>query len=106
MVVWQQGNQSISQSNSAITSIQFDAVLFDLDGVLTATAKFHAACWKRTFDRLLKQQTEKTHEPFVPFELENGYKLYVDGKMRYVGTQSFLEPRGIHLLYGNPIPLG
>lgn len=102
MVVWQQENESMSQSNASITLSHFDAVLFDLDGVLTATAKIHAACWKQTFDRLLKQQAEKTHEPFVPFELEHDYKLYVDGKMRYVGTQSFLESRGIHLPYGNP----
>lgn len=91
----------MNQSNSPITSSQFDAVLFDLDGVITATAKIHAACWKRTFDRFLQQQAQKTHEPFVPFE-ENDYKQYVDGKMRYVGTQSFLESRGIELPYGNP----
>ncbi len=53
------------------------------------------------FDGFLKQRAEKTHEPFVPFELENDYKLYVDGKMRYVGLQSFLTSRGIHLPYGN-----
>lgn len=91
----------MNQSNSPITSSQFDAVLFDLDGVITATAKIHAACWKRTFDRFLQQQAQKTHEPFVPFE-KNDYKQYVDGKMRYVGTQSFLESRGIELPYGNP----
>lgn len=92
----------MSQFNSSITSSQFDAVLFDLDGVVTATAKVHAACWKRAFDGFLKQRAEKTDEPFQAFDLQNDYKLYVDGKMRYVGVQSFLESRGIQLPYGDP----
>lgn len=92
----------MSQSNLSITSSQFDAVLFDLDGVITATAKVHAACWKRVFDEFLKQRASKTDEPFQPFDLQNDYKLYVDGKMRYVGVQSFLESRGIQLAYGEP----
>lgn len=86
---------------SAITSSQFDAVLFDLDGVITATAKVHAVCWKRTFDEFLKRRTERTGELFHPFDSQTDYKLYVDGKMRYVGVQSFLESRGIPLPYGN-----
>jgi beta-phosphoglucomutase family hydrolase len=92
----------VSQFNLSITSSQFDAVLFDLDGVITATAKVHAACWKRVFDGFLKQRAEKTDEPFQPFDLQNDYKLYVDGKMRYVGVQSFLESRSIQLPYGEP----
>jgi len=92
----------VSQFNLSITSSQFDAVLFDLDGVITATAKVHAACWKRAFDGFLKQRAEKTDEPFQPFDLQNDYKLYVDGKMRYVGVQSFLESIGIQLPYGAP----
>jgi beta-phosphoglucomutase family hydrolase len=90
----------VSQFNSSITSSQFDAVLFDLDGVITATAKVHAACWKRVFDGFLKQRAEKADEPFQPFDLQNDYKLYVDGKMRYTGVQSFLESRGIQFAYG------
>jgi beta-phosphoglucomutase family hydrolase len=85
-----------------ITPDQFDAALFDLDGVLTATAKIHAACWKRLFDQFLKQHSETTGQPFAPFDLANDYKLYVDGKMRYVGVESFLESRGIQLPHGDP----
>lgn len=88
--------------NSSITPDRFDAVLFDLDGVITATAKVHAACWKQAFDGFLKQWAEKTGEPFQPFDPLNDYKLYVDGKMRYIGVQSFLESRGIQLPYGDP----
>lgn len=92
----------MSRFNSVISSSQFDAVLFDLDGVITATAKVHAVCWKRSFDEFLKQRSEKTGELFQPFDPQNDYKLYVDGKMRYAGVQSFLESRGIQLPYGNP----
>lgn len=92
----------MSQPNAFIPCNQFDAVLFDLDGVITATAKVHAACWKQVFDRFLMQSAEKTSNPFQPFDIQNDYKLYVDGKMRYVGVQSFLESRGIQLPYGSP----
>ena len=92
----------MSQFNSSIALSQFDAVLFDLDGVITATAKVHADCWKRIFDGFLRQRAEETDKPFQPFDIQNDYKLYVDGKMRYVGVQSFLESRGIQLAYGEP----
>jgi beta-phosphoglucomutase family hydrolase len=86
----------------SVTSAKFDAVLFDLDGVLTATAKVHAACWKKTFDDYLKRRAAKANEPFQPFDIDKDYTLYVDGKPRYDGVKSFLESRGIHLPYGDP----
>ena len=46
----------------------YDAVLFDLDGVLTKTASVHAAAWKKLFDAFLKQRAARTGEPFVPFD--------------------------------------
>ena len=92
----------MSSLKPSVTPDNFDAVLFDLDGVLTATAKVHAACWKKTFDDYLKQRADKSGEPFKPFDLENDYNLYVDGKPRYDGVKSFLESRGIQLPYGDP----
>jgi beta-phosphoglucomutase family hydrolase len=92
----------MSSSKPSVTTANFDAVLFDLDGVLTATAKIHAACWKKTFDEYLKQRATRTNEPFKPFDLDQDYALYVDGKPRYEGVQSFLESRDIHLPYGDP----
>jgi beta-phosphoglucomutase family hydrolase len=91
-----------SKLGQAITKDQFDAVLFDLDGVLTDTAKIHAACWKRMFDDFLRQYAAEKGEPFRPFDIGTDYKLYVDGKARFDGVQSFLESRGIHLPYGDP----
>jgi beta-phosphoglucomutase family hydrolase len=81
---------------------RFDAVLFDLDGVLTATAKVHAACWKRMFDEYLRMREAKTGELFRPFEIQTDYKTYVDGKPRYDGVRDFLKSRAIDLPEGNP----
>ena len=78
------------------------ACLFDLDGVLTQTAKVHAAAWKHMFDEYLKQRAERTGEPFRPFDPRHDYDEYVDGKARSDGTRSFLESRGIRLPEGEP----
>lgn len=81
---------------------KYDAFLFDLDGVLTATASVHAAAWKKTFDEYLKKRSGQTGEPFVPFDTSSDYKPYVDGKLRYDGVDSFLKSRGIDLPWGDP----
>jgi beta-phosphoglucomutase-like phosphatase (HAD superfamily) len=75
----------------------YDAVLFDLDGVLTKTASVHAAAWKRLFDGFLEQRAAGIGEPFVPFDIDAHYRRYVDGKPRYDGVAAFLESRGIEL---------
>jgi beta-phosphoglucomutase-like phosphatase (HAD superfamily) len=64
----------------------YDAVLFDLDGVLTRTASVHAAAWKRLFDAFLAQRAADTGVAFVPFDIEADYRRYVDGKPRYDTT--------------------
>ena len=75
--------------------------LFDLDGVLTPTAKVHQAAWKEMFDEYLRGRAERTHEPFAPFEAHD-YDTYVDGKQRADGVRSFLASRGIELAQGAP----
>ncbi|MFH1283369.1 MAG: beta-phosphoglucomutase family hydrolase [bacterium] len=87
--------------NNIITKENFDAVLFDMDGVLTVTATVHAKCWKRMFDQFLEGYSEKNNQPFIPFDEDRDYKLYVDGKPRNDGVRSFLESRGITLPEGN-----
>jgi len=77
------------------------ACLFDLDGVLTETAKVHAAAWKEMFDRFLRARAEGAGQPFVPFVQED-YDNYVDGKPRYDGVRSFLASRAIELPEGHP----
>jgi beta-phosphoglucomutase family hydrolase len=76
------------------------ACLFDLDGVLTQTAKVHAAAWKEMFDAFLLDRTRQSGEPFVPFEIATDYVQYVDGKLRPDGVRSFLASRGIVLPEG------
>lgn len=78
------------------------ACLFDLDGVLTQTAKVHAAAWKRMFDAFLAQWAQRTGDPYRPFELPSDYVRYVDGKLRADGVRSFLASRSIVLPEGSP----
>jgi beta-phosphoglucomutase family hydrolase len=78
------------------------ACLFDLDGVLTKTAKVHAAAWKEMFDAYLRERAARTGERLVPFDAVAEYDEYVDGKPRYEGVQSFLASRGIELPRGEP----
>lgn len=79
----------------------FDAVVFDLDGVITKTAKVHAAAWKKTFDDYLKKCSQHQEQSFVEFTT-NDYLKYVDGKPRYEGVKSFLDSRSITLPLGGP----
>ena len=72
-----------------MTTLLYDAVLFDLDGVLTSTSALHAQCWKRTFDDVLSQRGQE------PFDAEREYLAHVDGKLREDGVRDFLRARGI-----------
>jgi beta-phosphoglucomutase family hydrolase len=78
------------------------ACLFDLDGVLTQTAKVHAAAWKQMFDEFLRSRAEASGERFVPFDEAADYDEYVDGKPRADGVRSFLASRKIELPEGAP----
>jgi beta-phosphoglucomutase family hydrolase len=86
----------------AVALRDLDAVIFDMDGVVTETAVVHAASWKKLFDAYLRQRAEETGEPFVPFDEHADYERYVDGKNRYDGVRSFLASRGIELPEGSP----
>ena len=77
------------------------ACLFDLDGVLTQTAKVHAAAWKTMFDEFLRAWSARAETPFIPFDPVVDYDEYVDGKPRYDGVRSFLQARGIELPEGS-----
>jgi beta-phosphoglucomutase family hydrolase len=77
---------------------RIDALLFDLDGVLTRTAVVHAAAWKRLFDEFLRRQA--SGQPWRPFDIESDYRRYVDGKPRRDGVRSFLQSRGLILPEG------
>lgn len=76
----------------------YKGVLFDLDGVITKTAKLHAAAWKEAFDEFLKTLPGKN----TPFDSDGDYRNYVDGKPRYDGVEGFLKSRNISIPYGDP----
>jgi len=80
----------------------FEAVIFDLDGVITQTALVHSQAWKKMFDDYLRYREAKHGEAFREFTQKNDYLPYVDGKPRYEGVKSFLESRGIHIPFGDP----
>ena len=73
------------------------AVILDLDGVITQTAKVHRAAWKQMFNDFFGKQTVK-HTPLT----DEDYLTYIDGKPRYEGVKSLLESRAIDLSYGQP----
>ncbi|MBU1657283.1 MAG: beta-phosphoglucomutase family hydrolase, partial [Candidatus Omnitrophica bacterium] len=85
-----------------MSQLSFDAVIFDLDGVVTKTALVHATAWKAVFDEYMHGREKTRGEPFREFTHEKDYLPYVDGKPRYEGVKSFLESRGIDLSYGDP----
>jgi beta-phosphoglucomutase family hydrolase len=72
------------------------ACLFDLDGVLTQTAKVHQAAWKRTFDEFLRRR-----DPAAKDFSAADYNEHVDGKPRKDGVRDFLASRGITLPEGS-----
>jgi beta-phosphoglucomutase family hydrolase len=84
-----------------ISTQEVDAAVFDLDGVLTDTARVHATAWKEVFDAILKK-VEQGGEPFRPFDAEGDYRAYVDGRPRLDGIRTFLMARGVSLPEGLP----
>ena len=77
------------------TALSYEAVLFDLDGVLTPTAALHARCWTRTFDDFLDEWGRSSGTIPDRFDAESDYLAYVDGKLRDDGVRDFLRARGI-----------
>jgi beta-phosphoglucomutase family hydrolase len=81
---------------------EYEALLSDLDGVITKTARLHAAAWKRLFDDYLGRLAAQTGTTFKPFDLEEDYRVHLDGKPRHEGVRDFLTSRGLSLPFGSP----
>lgn len=81
---------------------RLDAVIFDLDGVVTRTADVHAAAWKGLFDTFLSERQAQPSEDLSPFDRDRDYRRYVDGRPRYQGVKHFLAARHIELPMGKP----
>lgn len=78
------------------------ALIFDLDGVVTQTARVHAQAWKRMFDAYLQKRGEAEGKHYEPLDIETDYREYIDGIPRYDGVRNFLDSRGIRLPEGTP----
>ncbi len=78
------------------------AVILDLDGVITKTALVHSAAWQEMFNVYLRYREKEYGEPFKEFRHDKDYLPYVDGKPRYQGVASFLQSRGIKIPFGDP----
>ena len=85
-----------------VSTDEYDAWLFDLDGVVTDTADVHAAAWKRTFDGYLREVSKREGRSSLLLEIDPDYYRHVDGKPRYDGVDSFLRSRGMILRWGDP----
>ena len=88
--------------SSVVAVEDFDAVLFDLDGVLTTTRAVHAAAWRQTFDGFLASWDVLHGTSTARFDDQSDYAVYVDGKPREAGVRDFLASRGITLPEGGP----
>src|SRR5208337_4669811 len=82
--------------------LNFNAVIFDMDGVITKTAAVHSLAWKKMFDEYLHDREKRHHEPFQEFTHADDYLSYVDGRPRYQGVAAFLKSRGINIPWGEP----
>jgi alpha,alpha-trehalase len=91
-----------STATTAVLPPAIRAVIFDMDGVITDTATAHAQAWKRLFDEVLRERAGGSGERLEPFDADEDYRRYVDGKPRFDGVRSFLRSRGIDLPEGEP----
>ncbi len=91
-----------SHRADAENALEFDAAIFDMDGVITQTAAVHSTAWKRMFDEYLRGRADRSGESFKEFSHTGDYLVFVDGRPRSQGVAAFLKSRGIMLDPGNP----
>ncbi len=96
----QNQERTVPRRAEIISPEDYDAVIFELDGVITNTTELHFEAWKRTFDNLLRAREGRG---FIPFDLQE-FREHVDGKPRLEAIQDFLASRNITLPRGEPLP--
>lgn len=90
-----------SDGSTVLRPEELDAVIFDLDGVLTDTTRAHFRAWKEVFEPFLEERADERGTPFEPFT-RNDFRRHVEGEPRYEGARDFLRARGIDLPFGDP----
>ncbi|MFS8204757.1 HAD family hydrolase [Streptomyces sp. CWNU-52B] len=76
---------------------EIGAVVLDTDGVITDSARVHAAAWKSAFDAFLRAHPPEDPRGRRPFDERDDYLRYVDGRSRLDGAAAFLVSRGLDL---------
>ncbi len=99
MLRWDTYSMARPADTPFLARARYDAAIFDLDGVVTRTARLHARAWKAMFDEFLAGGGRRAG---APFDIDRDYREYVDGKPRLDGVRSFLASRGIELPLGEP----
>lgn len=94
--------QPAAKRRPVLNTADFDAVLFDLDGVITHTRKVHAAAWNDVFNNFLREYASAHGIEVAPFDVVTDYVTYLDGRPRHEGVRAFLASRGIDLPVGQP----
>jgi alpha,alpha-trehalase len=79
----------------------YDAIILDLDGVVTDTASVHERAWRRLFNGVLRHRVKRADGAGRPFSHED-YRTYVEGKPRHDGARDFLASRGLTFRRGTP----
>jgi beta-phosphoglucomutase-like phosphatase (HAD superfamily) len=94
--------QPAAKKRPLLKTADFDAVVFDLDGVITHTRKVHAAAWNDVFNDFLREYGAAHALELAPFDVVSDYVTYLDGRPRHEGVRAFLAARGIDLPVGQP----
>ncbi len=81
---------------------KIEACVFNVDGILVASAEFHADAWKETFDQLIARRIERSGIPYVYFSRRIDYPTLIHGLSRQDAVRVFLHSRGISLPEGEP----
>jgi beta-phosphoglucomutase family hydrolase len=95
-------DQSVGSGLPTGATPPYEAVIFDMDGVVTDTASVHATAWKQLFDAALSDPRAGLASSTAPFDVEADYRRYVDGRSREEGVTAFLVARDLHLPRGSP----
>ncbi len=78
-----------------ISGIQ--AVLVDIEGVVTNTERLHAEAWREVLEEYL-EDTENVSKGKIPLQsLQDDYIKHIQGKNRYEGIKDFLEAHHVSL---------
>ena len=85
------------EDNGKSKNPQIDALIFDLDGVVTQTRKLHKKAWKQLFDQFFASSSDFGDQKPMS---EADYVAHIDGKPRYDGVRDFLESRSIDMPFG------